>query len=110
LLTLYDKEKKLKDSKSAFYRALGWFSLSVGVPLILSGIYQNLDNRYYNYAIDYNSTGNPESYDKALEYKNHADIAYYSYWGGVAVSGTLLVNTIFKLRSYIRAAEESTED
>ncbi|MDA3955893.1 PEGA domain-containing protein [Oceanispirochaeta sp.] len=109
-LTLYDKEKKLKDSKSAFYRALGWFSLSVGVPLILSGIYQNLDNRYYNYAIDYNSTGNPESYDKALEYKNHADIAYYSYWGGVAVSGTLLVNTIFKLRSYIRAAEESTED
>ena len=107
---LYDKKKRLQESKSAFYRSLGWFSLSIGVPLILSGIYQNLDNRYYNYAVDYNSTANPDSYDKALFYKKYADISYYSFWGGVTVSGALFVNTLFKLRNYIIAAEESTEE
>ncbi|MBF9015653.1 MULTISPECIES: PEGA domain-containing protein [unclassified Oceanispirochaeta] len=107
---LFDKQKALKISKSKFYRSLGWFSMSIAVPLILSGVYQNLNNRYYNYAMDYNSTFDPASYDKAIEYQKKADIAYYSLWGGVAISGGLLVNTIFKLRDYIRAAEKSTED
>ncbi|QEN07457.1 PEGA domain-containing protein [Oceanispirochaeta crateris] len=107
---LYTKEKRLKDAKSAFYRSLGWFTLSVGVPLILSGIYQNLDNRYYNYALDYNSTGDSDSYTKAMESKNQADIVYYSFWGGIALSGTLFINNMFKLYDYLRAAEESTEE
>ncbi len=107
---LYSKKTRLQESKSAFYRSLGWFSLSIGIPLVLSGIYQNLDNRYYKYAVDYNSTGDSNSYDKALYYKKYADITYYSFWGGVAVSGTLFINTLFKLRNYILAAEESTEE
>jgi PEGA domain len=107
---LLDKQKELQLRKNKFYKSLGWFSMSVALPLVLSGVYQNLNNRYYKYAQDYNSTLNPDSYDKALEYKTKSDIAYYSLWGGVAISSGLLVNTIFKLRDYIRAAEKSTED
>ncbi|MDC7234280.1 MAG: PEGA domain-containing protein [Spirochaetales bacterium] len=107
---ILNRQKELELSKKKFYRSLGWFSLSVAVPLILSGVYENLDNRYYVYALDYNSTLNPDSYDKALEYYDKASIAYYSMWGGIAVSSGLLVNTLFKLRDYIRAAEYATED
>lgn len=107
---LFDKQKELQLRKNKFYKSLGWFSMSIALPLVLSGVYQNLNNRYYKYAQDYNNTFNPESYDKALEYKTKSDIAYYSLWGGVAISSGLLVNTIFKLRDYIRAAEKSTED
>ena len=107
---LYEKEMALKDAKSAFYRSLGWFSLSVGVPIVMAGIYQNLDNRYINYAYSYSQTGNSDYYEKALDYKRQADVAYMVYWGGFALSGSLLVNVFFKLWNYIKAAEESTED
>ncbi len=107
---LYEKELELKDAKSAFYRSLGWFSLSVGFPVVMAGIYQNLDNRYINYANAYSSTGSSDYYDKALDYKHQADAAYLAYWGGIALSGSLLVNVFFKLWNYIKAAEESTED
>jgi len=107
---LYEKKKRLNETKSAFYRSLGWFTLSLGIPLVLSGIYQNLDNRYYKYAVDYNTTTNPDSYDKAIYYKKYADISYYCLWGGVAVSSSLFINSLIKLRNYIIAAEKSTED
>ena len=107
---LYEKELALKDAKSSFYRALGWFSLSVGIPVVMGGIYQNLDSRYSNYALSYSQTGNSDHYDKAMDYKRQADIAYMGYWGGLALSGSLLVNVFIKLWNYIKTAEESTED
>lgn len=106
----YDREIALKDAKSDFYRSLGWFSLSVGIPFVMAGIYQNLDNRYNNYAYSYSQTGNSDYYDKALDYKHQADIAYFAYWGGITLSSSLLVNVLFKLWNYLKAAEESTED
>ncbi|MDC7242043.1 MAG: PEGA domain-containing protein [Spirochaetales bacterium] len=93
---IFDRQAELDLAKKKFYRSLGWFSLSVAVPVILAGVYQNLENRYIY-------TGSPE-------YLRQADIAYYSFWGGIAVSGGFLVNTLFKLRNYIKAAEKSTEE
>ncbi len=106
----YDKELAFKEAKSDFYRALGWMSISMGVPLILYGIYQNQTNLYYDYAYQWIATDSQESYDKARQYERYSNITYYSFLGGVAVSGGLLVNTLIKLKDYIRAAEDSTED
>jgi len=107
---IYSREMKLDQAKSAFYRSLGWFSLSIGVPLIMSGIYQNLDNLYYKYALDYNTNGTSASRDKAEQALMYGNAAYYTMWGGVALSGGLLINTLFKLHDYIKAAEESTQE
>ena len=107
---LFDRQAELELAKKKFYRSLGWFSISLAVPVILMGVYQNLDYRYYSYANDYISTGDQNSFDRAEEYKHKSDIAYYGFWGGVSISGGLLINTLFKLRDYIRAAEKSTEE
>ena len=106
----YDKELAFKEAKSDFYRALGWMSISMGVPLILYGIYQNQTNLYYDYAYQWIATDSQESYDKARQYERYSNITYYSFLGGIAISGGLLVNTLIKLKDYIKAAEDSTED
>ncbi len=106
----YSKQQAFKDAKKDFYKALGWFSLSMGAPLILYGIYQNQVSMYYDYAYQWIATDSQESYDKAQQYERYSDITYYSFLGGIALSGTLFVNTILKLRDYIKAAETSTED
>ena len=105
----YDRQMAFDNAKSDFYRSLGWFSLSMGVPLILYGIYQNQYSMYYNYAADWILTADPDSYNSSREYADLADRSYYGFLGGVAISGGLLINTLIKLNRYIKAAEESTE-
>ena len=106
----YNRQQAFDDAKSRFYRSLGWFSLSMGAPLIIYGIYQNQYNMYYNYALDWNTTGSQSSYEKALDAQKASESSYNFFLGGVTVSGALLINTLFKLKDYIKAAEESTED
>ena len=106
----YDKQNAFDQAKKDFYKSLGWLSISMGFPLIMYGIYQNQLSLYYDYAYDWYGSGSDESYKKASYYQTSTNITYYCFAGGIAVSGGLLINTLFKLRNYIRAAVESTED
>lgn len=106
----YDKQDALDTAKKRFYRSLGWLSISMALPLVMYGIYQNQYSMYYNYANDWTSGGIQADYDKAMDSYDSSELTYKLFLGGLAVSGGLLVNTLFKLKNYINAAEESTAD
>jgi hypothetical protein len=82
-----DWEQERLKTKDKFYNSMGVFSISVAVPLISYGVWQN-------YA-SINSV-----------YMNEAAIAYY---GGMALSGALLGVSINRLVKYIKATEKSIE-
>lgn len=84
--------------KDAFYAALGWFVLSVPVPLVASGVRDTMVTAYEQ------SISADRSRFIAL-----ANVFHGSYLGGLALSGGLLVNAALKLAGYIMAGDRSVE-
>lgn len=95
--------------KKAFYRSLGWFSLSVAAPMITAGIQNNYVGRQNAYAAHYLDTLDTEYYDLAMEMERNYYISTGVLIGTVAVSSGLLVDVFVKLARYIRAAEALAE-
>ncbi len=88
----------VKELKNEFYASLGGFFVSIAVPLVLFGFYQN---SYIGYkkAVELNR------YDDIQRLYDQGTIFYYSYLGGIFVSVSLFVNTAVKLFDYIRTAD-----
>ncbi len=97
VLTMLDPEKEFQRSRRSFYRSLGFFAVSVPIPLVLNGIYQN-------YALGYYQTD--EGTGQRLRFANLGNGFYYGYLGGIFASGVLLVNTVIKLINLIDTAAE----
>ncbi|MBN2658830.1 MAG: PEGA domain-containing protein [Spirochaetales bacterium] len=95
--------------KKEFYRTLGWFSLSVALPVLSGGIAQNFLSSESAYAAEYKATDNPEYYDMANEAYNSYFISQGIFLGSIAVSGGLLADVFVKLARYIKAAEALAE-
>jgi hypothetical protein len=96
----WNEERLSRQGK--FYNSLGWFSLSLAAPLVLSGVKDEqilLAQKYY-------ALGDADRFDRA---RSNAILSQGLYWGGVAVSGVLLGVSITRLVQYIRASEESIE-
>jgi hypothetical protein len=95
-------DERIAAKRSSFYRSLGFLILSVPIPVILYGAYQNEAFGYMQY------TGRAGfDYDKAMDMERQYRIMYYSYLGSLFLTGSLFVNTIQKLMDYIRTGEES---
>ncbi|MFP4384585.1 MAG: PEGA domain-containing protein [Spirochaetia bacterium] len=95
--TFLDPEEEFKRSRKLFYRSFGFFVLSVPIPLALNGVYQN-------YAMGYYQT--EEGTEERRRFANLGNGLYYSYLGGIFISGVLLVNTVLKLINFIDTASE----
>ncbi|GAB4370682.1 MAG: hypothetical protein Kow009_07100 [Spirochaetales bacterium] len=91
-------EKKRED----FYKAFGWFVLSLPLPVLLYGYYENESFRYIQYS---NSGG----YDptKEADWTNRLDGIYFGYLGTLFLSSSLLVNAIVSLVDYLQTGEAS---
>ncbi len=106
---IFDRGLHLKKTKRKFYRSLGWFTVSLAFPVILSGIYQNFRDSYNANVALYDNTGSRKAYDDALQARKLGNACFYGYWGSVALSSGLFINLMFRLGSYIKAANESTQ-
>lgn len=93
-----DLSQELRDRRAGFYRSLGWFAVSIPVPLILSGVWQN---RADYYLANFDSM-TPE---QANSFLRDTAIVDGLRWGGVAVSGGLLINSVVQAVRYIRASQ-----
>ncbi len=95
-----DKVELFRQRKDGFYRALTLFVLSVPVPIILYGLYDNYT------AGQSQLLGDPDADPDELDrLQNARVVTFYGYLGGLALSGATLVNAVIQLRRYIRAGE-----
>lgn len=92
-----DLSRELRDRREGFYRSLGWFAVSVPIPLILSGVWQNR-------ADFYTTQGETLSAGEQQRFLRDTAIIDGLRWGGVAFSGGLLINSIVQAVRYIRAS------
>ncbi len=93
---------RIEQKREDFYRSLGWFVLSLPLPIFLYGYYENESFQY----IQYTAT-NGDSSDKAGRMAERLDRVYYGYLGSLFLSGSLLFNAVVKLFDYIRTGEAS---
>jgi hypothetical protein len=95
-------DERIAAKRADFYRSLGFTILSVPIPVLLYGAYQNEVFGFIQY------TRRPGfDYDEAMRKEKKYRILYYAYFGSLFLSGSLIVNTIQKLIDYIRTGEES---
>jgi hypothetical protein len=99
---IYPWEDRIEAKRSDFYSALGWFILSIPFPILLNGMYETESFGYLQYT-------SRASYDRetARGMAKDLNFMYYSYFGSLFISGSLLFNALVKLFDYIRVGEES---
>lgn len=88
-------------AKDRFYRALGWFVVSLPLPVLSSGLFQT----YYDTASQY-LAANPMSPDPAIVASINA--RYYgwqaAFWTTTAISAGFAINAVVALIGYIGSA------
>ncbi len=98
-----DQSARLLDRRNRFYRAFGYFVLSVPVTLVLNGVYENLSSAVPR-------DGAPIAGLSSSEQDRIASQREVAYWGAVGafgVSAGLFVNMGVRLYQYIRTGEEA---
>jgi hypothetical protein len=86
------REKEVEWYRRKFYGAYGRFWIALPAAFLLSGIAGT-------YTSAYNSGGNPDIYDKTVNY-------YYISIAAMAVSGFLLAESFFRLYHYVNNSGE----
>ena len=98
-IELFDLRKK------EFYRALGWFSLSVAIPVVTQGMSENYLMQEKEYSSIYQITFEEEYNDLTREAYDKYFVTKGIFYGSLGLSGGLLANVFVKLARYIKAAE-----
>jgi hypothetical protein len=90
----------VQERRDRFYRAFGWFALSVPIPVMLNGMYQDIAALYPG------GQPSPELSDAEAErLARTANTMLWSARGATAVSAGLFVNMMVHLIQYIRAGQ-----
>ncbi|MFO8041883.1 MAG: PEGA domain-containing protein [Alkalispirochaeta sp.] len=96
-----DWAAEVEDSRDRFYRSFGFFALSVGVPILINGMYQN-----YAGLVDEGGALNadlaPAEQDRILSRTN---ALYYGYYASFGLSAGLFGNMIWRLVDYVQTAQ-----
>jgi hypothetical protein len=90
----------VQERRDRFYRAFGWFALSIPVPVMLNGMYQDIAALYPG--------GQPSPELSEAEANRLAGTANTMLWsarGTAVVSAGLFVNMMVHLIRYTRAGE-----
>ncbi len=96
----YDWEEETRLSRERFYRSFGLFSLSVGVPIILYGAYQDYTGLFPSGSV------RPDLSDEERQrVVREGSALFYGYYGGIALSAGFFGNMIWRLVDYIRTAQ-----
>ncbi len=95
---IVSKEKIEEKKRDAFYNALGYWLITLPVPIFSFGL-----------AVDFKvgqvlSIVNSDVKD-ARSMSLYSDIMYYAYWGGVFINVSLLINAAVRLVDYIRSVD-----
>jgi hypothetical protein len=96
-------EKKRRE----LYTSLGWFGLSILLPVVLNGLnadYLSLTNHYADQYSMFPTSENKTLYDEAY---TGFEVTRWSLYGSLVLTGGLLVNVLVKLYHFIKAAEDS---
>ncbi len=90
----------VQERRDRFYRAFGWFALSIPVPVMLNGMYQDIAALYPG------GQPSPElSEAEATRLAGTANTLLWSARGTAVVSAGLFVNMMVHLIQYIRAGQ-----
>ena len=96
-----DWAAEVEHSRDRFYRSFGVFALSVGVPILLNGRYQN-----YAGLVDAGGSLNanlaPAEQDRILSRTN---ALYYGYYASFGLSAGLFGHMIWRLVDYVQTAQ-----
>ncbi len=98
-----DQAARLRDSRDRFYRAFGYFVLSVPVTLILNGVYENLSSAVPREGAPIEGLSTDERDRIAMR----RETAYWATVGAFTVNVGLFVNMAVRLYQYIRTGEEA---
>ncbi len=98
-----DQAARLRDSRRRFYRAFGYFVLSVPVTLVLNGVYENLSSAVPREGAPLPGLSSSERDRIAMQ----RETAYWATLGSLTVSVGLFVNMGVRLSQYIRTGEEA---
>ncbi|MEX2445297.1 MAG: PEGA domain-containing protein [Alkalispirochaeta sp.] len=96
-----DWAAEVETSRDRFYRSFGFFALSVGVPILVNGVYQN-----YAGLVDGSGTVSGQltesEQDRVL---SRANTLYYGYYAGLGLSAGLFGNMMWRLVNYVQTAQ-----
>ncbi|MFW5694346.1 MAG: PEGA domain-containing protein [Alkalispirochaeta sp.] len=96
-----DWAAEVEASRDRFYRSFGVFALSVGVPILINGLYQN-------YAGLVDEQGRVSSQLSASEQDRvlrRANTLYVGYYAGLGLSAGLFGNMMWRLVNYVQTAQ-----
>lgn len=101
---LFPWKERIERKREDFYRAFGWFVLSLPLPFLLYGYYENESFRSIQYSKS--SRHDPTEAGKLTDRMNGI---YYGYLGSLFLSSSLLVNALTTLMDYLRTGEASVK-
>ena len=96
---IFDQSQWIFSRRDRFYDAFAAFIISVPLPIIFAGIYENLDT--FTRSASFSSL----SADEQQQITTNATLAQTGQTVGVFISGALLINAIIEIVAYVRAAE-----
>lgn len=89
------------NSRDRFYRSFGAFALSLSVPILINGMYNNLGGLFPGGVARSDLTEAEED-----AYLARADRLLMGYYVGVGLSTTLFANMVWRVVQYVRTAQE----
>lgn len=96
----YNWEEDTELKRKKFYRSFGAFALSVGVPILIYGHYQDYTALYPN-----NIARADLNVEEQERLQGEVDTLFYSYYGSIALSAGLFTHMIWRLVDYVRTAQ-----
>ncbi len=95
-----DWAESVERSRDRFYRSFGAFVVSVGVPILINGVYQNYTGLYPG-----GVARSDLSQDEQDRLQPQVDALFYGYYVGIGLSAGLFANMIWRLVDYVQTAQ-----
>ena len=96
-----DWEGQVVDARERMYRSIGFFIVSLAVPIVANGLYDDTGSLFPDGLA--RSDLNAEEQQAALD---RADAIFWTYYGGVALSTGLFGNMLWRIVRYVRTAQQ----
>ncbi|HKK47609.1 MAG TPA: PEGA domain-containing protein, partial [Alkalispirochaeta sp.] len=96
-----DWAAEVEASRDRFYRSFGFFALSVGVPILINGVYQN----YAGLVDEQGRVSSQLALSEQDRVLNRANTLFYGYYAGLGLSAGLFGNMMWRLVNYVQTAQ-----
>lgn len=96
-------EKKRRE----MYTSLGWFAVSILLPVVFNGLYNDYLIRTNHYADQYSLSPTSENKERYDDSYTTFEVVRWCLYGSLALTGGLLVNALYRLYHFLKAAEDT---